>query len=74
MKSQRKVIKRQRAEYKERLRELRAYLTELNNMCKGLGTESSVVEADVMKAEHDIKYYEAHLEQIKKQKGKDTGN
>ncbi len=73
MKSQRKVIKRQRAEYKEKLRELRAYLTELNNMCKEHGTESSVVEADVMKAKHDIEYYETQLEHIKK-KGKDSGN
>ncbi len=73
MKSHQKVIKRQRADYKERLRELRAYLTELKSMCDALSTESAAVESDVTKARHDIEYYETELEHIKKKKNKKSG-
>ena len=69
MKNQRKLLKRQRAEFKEKVRGLRLYLEELNGMCKAHGTERCVVEADAMKAEHDITYYEMQIEHIKERSG-----
>ena len=67
MKGQRAILKRQRAECKEKLSEQRAYLKELEGMCKTHGTESSVVEAEVTEAKHNIKYYETQIEQLKQQ-------
>ena len=65
MKPQRELLEKQKAEYEENARRLRAYVGELNDMASKHGTDSALLEEDLTKAKDDLQYYEFELEEIK---------
>ena len=65
MKPQRELLEKQKAEYEENARRLKAYVGELTDMALKHGTDSALLEEDLTKAKDDLQYYEFELEEIK---------
>lgn len=67
MTDERESLESQKAEYEERLRGLRAYLSELKETAERHGTEESVIGEDLTEAEHNVQFYEDAVSHIEKQ-------
>jgi uncharacterized protein YegP (UPF0339 family) len=64
MEAQRDVLEKQKAEYTEKARGLKAFIRELTETAAKCGTESAVIETDLTKAKCDAEYYESELGRI----------
>jgi hypothetical protein len=73
MKAIRDVLEDQMQEYERQVTGLKAYIKELRDTAEKHGTEKSEYETDLIEAEHNIKYYEAEIERIRKEVGGSRG-
>lgn len=64
MTPQREVLERQKADYQEKARHLKAYINELTNTVAKCGTDSSLLEADLTHAKNDAQFYEEEMERL----------
>ncbi len=65
MTASREVLEEKLKNYERELRGLNSYVKELNDKCAEHGTQKEHYEVDLMEAEHNIKYYEGELAQIR---------
>jgi chromosome segregation ATPase len=64
MNKERKILRAEKAKYKEELSRLKGYLRELSDRCSDCGTMHEMVAPDLLKAEHDIKFYEGEIKSL----------
>jgi chromosome segregation ATPase len=64
MNRERKLLRAEKAKYKEELSRLRCYLNELSNRCAEHHTAHEHIAPDMTKAEHDIAFYECQVKDI----------
>lgn len=74
MQGEREVLERQKAEFEEKARGLKAYTHELTEMAAKHGTDDALLEQDLTEARYNLQHYESMLEQVREQieKGPDT--
>jgi hypothetical protein len=70
MKMNSRMLEAQLVSYEEKLRGFKSYLKELKDRTAEHGTAKEEFEADLMETEHNIKYYESAIAEIKGQLGK----
>lgn len=58
MTDERAMLETQKANCEEKLRGLKAYVSELTGMCAKHGTDEATVHEDLSKAKFDIEFYE----------------
>lgn len=59
MTEKRRILETHRAGYEEKVRSLRSYVKELTETAARHGTDTSLIEEDLMRARGDIEFYEA---------------
>jgi uncharacterized protein YegP (UPF0339 family) len=64
MEAQRNVLERQKTDYEEKARGLKAFIRELTDTAAKSGTDSSLIEEDLTKAKCDAEYYDSELGRI----------
>jgi chromosome segregation ATPase len=64
MNGERKILRAEKAKYKERLATLKNFLREMSDRCAECGTEHKHVHEHVMKAEHDAQFYAGQIKEI----------
>lgn len=64
MSRERKLLRAEKAKYKEELSRLKAYIRELSDRCAEHNTAHEQIAPDMAKAEHDIEFYECQLKDI----------
>jgi hypothetical protein len=64
MNRERKILRAEKAKYKEELSRLKCYQQELSNRCAELGTAHEHIAPDLAKVEHDVNYYECQIKDI----------
>ncbi|HEX8921879.1 MAG TPA: hypothetical protein VF766_10405 [Pyrinomonadaceae bacterium] len=69
MKVNREILEDQLDRNEAQLKSLTSFLKELNDRVAEHGTDKAQVEEDLHEAEHNIKYYESEIAQIKKELG-----
>lgn len=72
MKMNRRMLEAQLLSHEEKLGGFKSYLKELKDRTAEYGTAKEEYEVDLMEAEHNIKYYESAIAEIKEQLGKGT--
>lgn len=65
MTDNREKLEAQLEQYETQLRRLHAYVKELNDRTAEHNTEREHFEADLVEAEHNVKYYEGEITRIK---------
>lgn len=65
MKVNRAVLEQQIEENRAQLRGLNSYIKELSDMTAKHGTEKDQFEDDLMEAQHNVKFYEEEIAQLK---------
>ena len=73
MKAIRDVLEDQMQEYERQVTGLKSYIKELRDTAAKHGTDESEYETDLIEAEHNITYYEAEIERIRKEVGGSHG-
>jgi hypothetical protein len=56
--------------YEDELKGFRSYVQELQTMTAKLGTDKEQFEIDLLEAQHNIKFYEGEIAEIKDARGK----
>lgn len=64
MNRERKILRAEKAKYKEELSRLKGYLREFSARCSECGTEHEHIAPALSKAEHDIKFYEGQIKAL----------
>ena len=64
MKSERTTLRAEKSRFKTQLTSLKHYLRELKAQCVDCEAADEHVNPDVMKAEHDIQFYESRIEEF----------
>jgi uncharacterized protein YegP (UPF0339 family) len=64
MTDQHEIHATQKAKYEEKARCLKSFVKELTDVAAKNGTDSSLIEEDLMKAQGDIEFYECELERM----------
>ena len=65
MSDRREVLEDQLESYGGKLKGLKSYITELKAMTEKHGTDAAHFEEDLHEAEHNIKWYETSIEEIR---------
>jgi chromosome segregation ATPase len=63
------LLKGQLSNYQEQLKSIKSYIKELNDMSARHGTDSSLLEVDLLEAENNQNYYKAEIARIKGELG-----
>jgi chromosome segregation ATPase len=66
MQASREMLKDRLERYEQELRELHSFLQELDTTTAKYNTPSEQVEEDIREANHNIKFYEGEIAEIKK--------
>ncbi len=69
MKANMEILEDELESYEKELKGLSSYLQELKTTTANFGTDAAQYEVDKIEAEHNIKYYQAQIEDIKRQTG-----
>ena len=69
MKANRDVLEDELQDYEQQVRELESFIKELTDQVDRHGTEKSEYELDLIEAKHNVKYYEAEIERVRKELG-----
>ena len=64
MKVEGELLETQLAEHRETARRLKAYIQELTETCAKCGTDTSLLDADILKAKNDSHYHEQEAERL----------
>ena len=64
MNRERKLLRTEKAKYKEELSRLRCYTKELSDRCAEHHTAHEQIAPDLAKAEHDMNFYECQIKDI----------
>ncbi len=64
MRSERAILKEERARYKEQVTSLKHYLRELKRQCVDCDAAQEHIDPDIIKAEHDIQFYESRIKEF----------
>jgi chromosome segregation ATPase len=64
MSRERKLLRAEKAKYKEELSRLKGYLKELSDRCAEHHAAHEHVAPDMSKAEHDIEFYQCQIKDI----------
>jgi uncharacterized protein YegP (UPF0339 family) len=64
MKAQYEALERQKAEYAEKVHGLKSYIRELTETAARNGTDGTLLEQDLMKAQSDAEFYENEIKLI----------
>lgn len=64
MSRERKLLRAEKAKYKEELSRLKGYIKELSDRCAEHNTAHEQIAPDMAKAEHDIEFYECQIKDI----------
>lgn len=64
MSRERKLLRAEKAKYKEELSRLKCYVNELSNRCAEHNTAHEQIAPDMAKAEHDMEFYACQIKEI----------
>lgn len=64
MNRERKLLRAEKAKYREELARLQNYMRELTDRCAEHGTTHKHIAPDMLKAEHDINFYQCQIKEI----------
>ena len=67
MRAKRDMLEDHLQEYERQVIGLKSYISELTDKVAEHGTEKSEYEADLLEAEHNVKYYEDEIARIKQE-------
>lgn len=64
MNRERKILRAEKADYKEKLATLRNFIREVSARCAEHGTEQEHFHEDLSKAEHDAEFYQSQIKEV----------
>jgi len=64
MNRERKILRAEKADYKEKLATMKNIIGEVSDRCAGHGTADEHFHEDLFKAKHDAQFYEHQIKEI----------